>query len=365
MTARYADAMNDARPIVPATIGHGTARLLRLVRVSTVAMLAVLLFTVVLLKVAPLGYQGKVYPGVRIADIAVGGLSEAAALEQVRRRVAGLAEQPVTLSIDGQTLTLHRSDLGITYDVEASVDAAMAYGRGSGITQGFVNGASRDKGGVMIPLSIQFNADQFNAYLDGIQAKLGSGPRDASVTIDGTDVVITPAVDGWDIDRAAVQTALLGQISGLSPVTLTSSRQRQSAAITTKQAVAVKGGIDQALAEPVTLKLGTEEWTIAPEQLAAAVRVQPDSDGVLTATLDSARVDAMVATIAQNVDAEATDAWVQDLGTHQWLVPAKQGRTLRRDDLTRALASAFAHGEHTVELVALPKASHQKSRPKR
>lgn len=88
----------------------------------------------------------------------------------------------------------------------------------------------------MIPLSIQFNADQFNAYLDGIQARLDSGPRDASVTIRGTDVVVIPAVDGLDIDRAAVQTALLDQIGGLSPVAVTSSRQQQSAAITAARA---------------------------------------------------------------------------------------------------------------------------------
>lgn len=68
------------------------------------------------------------YPGVRIADIAVGGLSEAAVLELVQSRAAALAEQPVTLGIDGQTLTPRPGDLGITYDVKASVEAAMAYG---------------------------------------------------------------------------------------------------------------------------------------------------------------------------------------------------------------------------------------------
>lgn len=355
MTARHIDAMHDARPIVPAapaTIGYGTARILRFVRVSTMAMLAVLLFTVVLLRVAPLGNDGNVYSGVRIADIEVGGLSEAAALELVQSRTVALAEQPVMLSFDGQTLTPRPRDLGITYDAETSVDAAMAYGRKSGTTHGFMNAASRDEGSAMIPLSIQFNADQFNAYLDGIQARLGSGPRDASVAIDGTDVVVTPAVDGWGIDRAAVQTALLDQIGGLSPVAVTSSRLRQSAAITTEQAVAVKGVIDRALAEQVTLTLGSEAWTITPEQLAAAVRVKPNGDGLLAAALDPADVDAMVATIAKNVDAGATDAWVQDLGTHQWLVPAKQGRTLQRDDLAQLLGLAFAHGEHTIGLVA-------------
>ena len=350
MRARHREATNDMRPIVPATIAYGTGRLLGLVRISTFAMLACLLFTVVLLKTDTLGYQGKVYPGIRIADIAVGGLPEAVAREHVRTRTAALAERPITLSIDGRTLTPHLHDLGITYDVETTVDAAMGYRRDSGIPHEFAKAVPHGEGSVVIPLSIQFDADRFDAYLDEVQTKMGSGPRDATVAIKGIDVVVTSAEDGWTIDRTALKSALLDQINGLQPVTVTSSRQPHSAAITTEQATAVKRAIDQALAKPITLKLGSEQWTIAPEQMATSVQVKPDGNGMLAATLDPTGVDAMVTTIAASVDAPATDAWVQDLGTHQWLVPATQGRRLRREDLAQSLVSSFSRGKHTVEI---------------
>lgn len=351
MGTHRTDVMKNARITVLPNIGHGIPRILRSLSVSTMAMFAILLSAAILFTVAPLGHEGKIYPGVRVADIAVGGLSETAAREHVQSRTSALAGQPITLSVGDQTWTPYPDDLGITFDVAETVDAAMAYGRKAGAGNVFLNATGRNEGSVTIPLSVGFNADQFHAYLDQIEVELRFRPHDASVTIDGTDVAVTPAQDGWAIDRTAVNTMMLDQINMSQPVTVTAPLQRQAAAITTEQAVATKVMIDQALAEPLTLMLGDEEWTIPPEQLAATVRVEPDGSGVLAATLDPARVDAMVATIAKDVDAEATGARVEDLDTHQWLVPAKRERTLDREELSRALASAFAHTEHTVDLV--------------
>lgn len=337
----------------PPALVQGTARVLRSVSVATIATVAVLLLTVVLRVAAPLGYEGRVFPGVRIAGIAVGGLNETAALKHLQSETAVLAEQSVMLHVDDRTWTPRPADLGITYDPEQSVDAAMAVGRNNASGNDAANPTIRDAGLGTIPVSIQFDVDQFNAYFDRIETELGSGPRDAGVTVDGLDVMIAPARDGWAIDRTAVQALVLDQITMLQPVTVTVPLQWQAAAVTTEHATATKSAIDQALAEPLSLTLDDQEWAIAPEQLAAAVRVGPDEGGTLTVTLDAATLDAMVTTIAAEIDGETTNAWVQDLGTHQWLVPAQPGRMLQREEFARALQSAFAHGEHTIDLHGL------------
>ncbi|HEV2067520.1 MAG TPA: VanW family protein [Thermomicrobiales bacterium] len=345
MRARQHDAVNGPSAHVPLALGQGIASVLRSVSVATMALLAVLLLAVFLLAFAPLGYEGKVLPGVRIAGIAVGGLSETAALARVQDHTASLAEQPVTLTVDGQTWTPLPGDLGITYDPEQAVDAAMAVGRND-----VPNPTTHDAGLGMLPLSIQFNAVQFNAYLNQIEAELGFGSRDAAVTINGLDVMVTPAQEGWVIDRTAVQVIVRNQVDALQPVTVSVPLQKQAAAISTEQAEATKAILDQALAEPLTLMLGDREWAIAPEQFGPAVRVTAGEGGTLTVTLDAEGLDALVAPIAADIETETKDAWVQDLGTHQWLVPAQQGRTLQRGEFARALGSAVAHGQHSLDL---------------
>lgn len=351
MRVRHSDAMSAGRTPVFANIGHGIARIPRSLSVSTMALLAVLLLAVILLALAPLGYDGKAYPGVRIGGIAIGGLSEPDALKHLQTHAAALVEQPITLSVDGQAWTPRPADLGISYDADQSVDAAMAYGRNADFESESLNATFRDDGSVMIPMSIRFDADRFDAYLDQIEAELGPGPVNATVTIDDTDVVVTPAQDGWTIDRTAVQTMMRDQINLGQPVSVTVPLQKQSAAISTEHAAATKAMIEQALAGPLVLTLGDQQWAISPEQLAAAVRVEPDEAGSLVATLDPKRVNGMVAGIAKDVDVEPTDAWVQDLGTHQWLVHAKQGRRLQREELSQELASVFAQGARTIALV--------------
>lgn len=308
MRVRHSDAMSAGPTPVFANIGHGTARILRSLSVSTIALLAILLLAVILFTVAPRGYEGTIYPDVQIAGIAVGGLSEAAAQEHVQSRTSALAEQPVTLSVDGHTWTARPADLGITFDADQSVDAAMAYGRNADFASESLDGTSRNGRSNVFPLSIQFDADQFHAYLDRIEAKHGTKPLDATVTIDGTDVLVTPSQDGLVIDRTTVQTEVLDQITMLQPVTVTVPLQRQAAAITTEHATATKAVIDQALAKPATLTLGDQQWTITPAELAAAVRVGPDAGGSLAVTLDHATLEPKVAEIAKDVDAEPTDA---------------------------------------------------------
>ena len=351
MRVGHIESMSGGIANVRPSVGPGFAHILRSLSVSTKSVLAVLLFAGIVSALVPLGHEGKVYPGVQIAGIAVGGLTEAAALDHVHRRTETLAEQIVALNADGRTWTPRRADLGITYDSQQSVGAAMAYGRNAGITSEFQNARSRAEESVTVPLSVRFDADQFNAYLDQIEGEQGTRPLDAAVTIDGTDVLITHAQDGWTIDRNALQTMVLDQIATLQPLTVSVPVQSQAAAVTTENATATKTVIDRALAEPFILMLSDQQWTIAPEQLAGAVRTVPDGSGALAITLDAATLDTVVATIAVDIDAEAKDAWVQDLGTHQWLVPSQQGRTLDREELSKALETAFVQGEHMIDLV--------------
>ena len=348
MRARQLDAWYGPTSDLLRTHVYGPVRVLRSLSISTFALLAVLLGAVLLVVFAPVG-DGNIVPGVHIAGIAVGGLSETAAQAQVQDHTATLAEQPLTFTVDDQSWTPLPADLGITFNVEESIDAAMAHGRHSGI-QADPGARSRDAASAMIPVSIRFNAEHFDAYLDRIETGTRSEPRDAAVTIEGMDVVVTPAQDGWTVDRTAVAAMVRDQINLGQPISVTVPLQRHPAAITTQQANATKGVLDEALAEPLTLTLGDQVWTFAPERLAGALQDMADGGSTLTTTSELASLDALVAPIAADIETQTKDAWVQDLGTHQWLVPAQQGRTLRRGELSTALASAFARGEHTVDL---------------
>jgi len=333
MGSCQSNAMDGARADhVPAST-HWMARMIRLTRVAAIAIFTNLLLAILLTMASSLGHHGKVVAG-----------------EDGRDGAASLAEQPVTLTADGRTWTPLLGDLGITYHARASGDAETPPGGDADVEndeyQGGTLGGART---VIGPMSVRFDSDRFDAHLDRIEDELDGRPVDASVTVDGTDVVVAPGRDGWAIDRVAVKMTLLVQIVGREPVVVALPLRRQPAAITTEHAEALKAAIDRALALPFILKVDDQQWTVAPERLADAVRVERNGEGRLTATLDSRSTDALVAEIAADINTGPTDAWVQDLGTHQWLVPSRRGRTLHREALIQSFESAIANGEHVIE----------------
>ena len=320
-------------------------------RAAAGAIVALLLAPIVLLALLALTSRGEVLPRVRVADVPVGGLSAAEARDRVGARAAALAGQPLALSFGDRRWAPLPADLGVAYDVEASVAAAMAHGRETDRLAGLLRAARLARDPATIPLAVAFDRGRFEAYLDRLDAEIGTPPVDAAVSLTGTEVAVTPARDGRGVDRAAARQALAAQIARLQPGSIALAEQPKPAAVGTDQATAVKTTLDRAFAAPLALTLGDESWSISPAELAAAARVS-GGDGAqpLSAGLDGAALTALVDRIAAEVDAPTSDARVDDLGTHHRLVPAVRGRTLRRDELARAVQEAFAAGTHAVEL---------------
>ncbi|HVL24115.1 MAG TPA: peptidoglycan binding domain-containing protein [Thermomicrobiales bacterium] len=319
-------------------------------RAALWTVLAAFVVAVAVVAVSLVDARGQVLPGVRVADVPVGGLTEAAAVEQVRARIDTLATQPVTLTIGDQSWTASPEELGITYDAPGSVDAALAFGREHDYARGFLHATRLDQRPVTVPLGISFDGAAFDAFLDHVDTQIATTPEDAAVSIDGLAVTVAPSTDGVMVDRAVARTAVLEHITSLDTLTIALPTTARQAAISTEDANAAKDVIDRGLAAPFTLTLDSEVWSVAPEELAPAVRAHPSGDGTLAVTLDRAGLDTIVAGIATQVDGPPTDARVEDMGTHQRLVPSREGRAVDREKLGEALRQAFADGEHVVGL---------------
>lgn len=346
MNFHQAAAMDDGRADRAHGGAGGTRRRLRIGAIGVTALFLNLSVALVPPQVSSLIDD----IGITSAIIPVNGLGETLARDHPPEQSVAPSERTATLSIDDWSWSPLLTDLGIDYEAAELDDASLGHESNE-----YQNEPADAPQPAMIPGSLRFDAERFDAYLDRIEDELDRRPVDASVTIDGVNVEITPARAGSVIDRVAVRMTLLVQIVDRDPVVVELPLRPQSAAVSTKRAEATKALIDRALAQPFILKLRDEQWTVPPEQLADALRVNRDGAGTLTAALDPASMHALVIGLAAEIDAGPTDAWVQDLGTHQWLVPSRWGRTLHRDALIESFGSAIANGQHTIDLAVTEK----------
>lgn len=314
-------------------------RVTGLLRPTTWAMLGFLLVFPLVMTISTVQSHGVFPAGTQVGDVAVGGMTYASAQKAVDERIVNLQEQPAHVVVGGQTWTSLPADLGMTYDGDASLAAVPA------------SGEDRQPGtGKAAPIVITFNTDVFSAFIDGLEQELGGGAVDASVTIDGLEVTVTPAMPGMVIDREAIEATLLEQVSSLQPISLTAEASSADALITTAEAEDARAQVERVLSGPYTLFLEEQTWTLAPEDVAPALRVIPVSGERLQLSWDATALNPVIARIAGDIDGEAEDSWVQDLGTKSWLVPATDGKYLDRDQLVVSLEESLATGDRDIAL---------------
>lgn len=312
-----------------------------------------LLLVLFLLALPTIAFQGHVAPSVWVGDVDVGGLTRAEARALIAARGTALAEQPVSFDHGDPKWTVLPADLGITYDTENSLAAALAFGRERDRVAGFLYFTRLARQPVLIPLAVHYDPARFETTVDRLDAEFSTPAVDAAIRVEGTDVSVVPSRDGWEVDRAAFRDELMARLEMLEKDSLTLPMVARPAEISTEQVAEVKEILDRSLSAPISLTLGGESWQLPPERLAGILRVtvtMTDGAASLVVDLDQQGLAPLIAEIAAEVDTVATEAAVEDLSGHQRLTASVRGRTLRRDDLTQAVRRAFAAGEHSLEI---------------
>ncbi len=325
----------------------------RLVRFAAALAGALVLAALVAVVALLDGSANGLPAGARIGDVAVGGLGEEAARARLTPRFEELAAQPVTFTLGEQTWSAPPAEIGISYDLEATLDAAASASTGStGSFPGRLFGTARaESGAVVVPLAIRLDQGAFGRFLDRLDTEVGSAPADASVAISGTAVSLVPSREGLLIDREAAQSALLPLLSTLEPVSVSLGQRPVPPAIGDEQGTALAAELERALAEPLIVSDGDQQWPVAANEVAALVRmtaIERNGSRELAATLDDAGLGALIERLAAEIDTESSDAWIEDRGGWSFLVPATNGRTLRRDDLAAAFRDGLLSGVHEI-----------------
>ena len=142
-------------------------------------------------------YDGAAKPGVTVLGADVGGKSR----NQIEAAIRRWAARPVTIRAGGRTFHVARGWL-VSVDARATAERALA----AGSPLSLVVASRKDVKPVLA------RAGEARNVLEQI-ARAGTAPRSASVSLEGTHVVVTPARIGRQLDRAALLDRLAGDAS--------------------------------------------------------------------------------------------------------------------------------------------------------
>jgi vancomycin resistance protein YoaR len=142
--------------------------------------------------------HGKIYPGVEVGGVSLGGKTPEEAREIVEESTDGLREIDLT---GPEEFTLSSERLGVGFDASSTVDRAYAVGRQGSIPKRAVDRIGATWGTISVPLAVDYDRERLREGLSGVVATLATAPVEAGFEFNGGGVSVTKGRAGQEVDE--------------------------------------------------------------------------------------------------------------------------------------------------------------------
>ena len=264
-----------------------------------------------------LAYAGKIYPGVSVADIQLSGLTPAQAAARLTEQFAFPQKGRIFLQDGQMAWKVTPAELGLYLDPEHSVAQAYQIGRTSDLMSALLTQFHTSQAPVNLPPILVFDQRQGATYLSGvIAAQLNKPVVEASVGLNGVDVVVRSGQSGRQLDLAASLERITAQLQslqdGVIPLVMIES-QPVILDVTAQAELARK-----ILSQPLTIRMPDGQpdahgpWVFDVKTLASMLnleRVQnPDGSAVYEISVDSSKLRSYLQGLAPTLKLDPQNA---------------------------------------------------------
>lgn len=297
-------------------------------------------------------YRGRVYRGVSVAGIGLGGLTRDAAVARLDERAAAYTARPVRVVATAgekreQSWEIAPAEVGVRFDTATAADGALAVGRGGG---GWANfrawfGALLPFGGDDSTLPVALDEARLDEALQDWAPEVTHWPANATFMV-GKDgkLAVVPDQAGRGIDADASRAALLDHAARLAREPVRLPQVAVPAEINARMLRDIEAQANAATGQPLLVRLDGRDWTLASETLRAALDYRLEGERLVVA-LDRARVEPFFQIIADDVVAPGMNArLVPGPDGRYTIAPGEEGFTLDREVTLAAMNAALTEG---------------------
>ncbi len=329
------------------------------------AMLFSVVFTLVLflavILVVQVWFAGRIFPGVQVAGIPVGGLSPAEAAEKISAQITFPTQGRIVLKDNQNLWVASPQELGLFLDPGASATLAFRVGRDGNLLNRLADQFNAWYSGKNTSPVLLFDQRIAYIYLNRIAAVINRPVIEANLGLQGEEVIVRSGEIGRTLDIDASLALVSAQVQSLQegvvplvvketpPVILDASQQAELAR--------------RILSQPLTLTLPEGEsapgspWVFDRTTLASMLsieRVRNQAGEQYEVTLNSDMLITFLSKLAPDLRTYPQNArfiFNDDTRQLDLLQPAVIGRTLNVDATLRAIQEGLKQDQHTIPLV--------------
>ncbi len=308
-----------------------------------------------------LNYSGRVFPGVSVAGVDLSGMRP----EQAANRLAGSLTYPVTgnivFKLNDKLWAVKPAELGLFFDARTSANVAFSTGRQGDIFRRFGEQYGAWQHGMELSPLLVFDQRAAYNYILGIAKEVDIPTVEASLSINGTDVVVRPGQVGRSVDIDLTLQPLETQMRDMSDGMLPILMQEMPPVILDASAQAEIAR--KILSAPLVLSIpesgngGPGPWSFDQQSLANMLtieRVETEGSARYLVGLGVEQLRSFLEGIAPELSRQPENArFIFNDDTHQLEVirPAVIGRSLNIDSSIEQVNQRLSQGEHNISLV--------------
>jgi vancomycin resistance protein YoaR len=308
-------------------------------------------------------YAGRIFPGVTVAGIEVGGLSQSSAAARISDKLSYPQTGKILLQSTVRTWSFSPVGLGLFLDPEASARKALEIGRSGSLPQRIEEQFQTTFSGRPVAPNLVLDERMAQKQISVIAEQIDQPVSEPSLTLHGTEVVINPGQTGRTVDIPTTLAALREPLHYMRDAVVPLVMTETSPLISDVSAQADEAR--RILSEPLKLRLADDQpdapgpWTLSPEELAPMLtfeRIQDGGHPIYQVALNRVFIYAYLSKLATAIQKQPQNArFTFNDESHQLEVLEKSvtGRQLDIPKTFDHIQEELTKGSHEIQLELL------------
>lgn len=292
--------------------------------------------------------EGDIERGVVIGDLKMDEVSWEEARPMLEASFESYLETPIVVRVGERTVELTPAELGISYDLDATYEKALAVGRG-GLFDAVAERIVAHSRGYEVSPVVRVDAEQFLRTIGPLAEDVMRPPVNAVFYVENDAIAVAESQTGVGVDPSDTLEELLASAEVMESRTIELKTTVVEPEVSTGELQEILD--DAALLEDASLRLsdGNQAWSYSSDEILAFLTY--DSGEI---AVDTDAVASSLSLLGDSIKqlARSADIIREEDGTFS-ITEEQVERTLDVEASADAIAEAILDGQSEVELVVI------------
>lgn len=280
-------------------------------------------------------YHGRILPGVRFGTTDLGGLTYQQAEKQITDNLASFWRSPIQVRSGGRVWRSSLNDLGVGYDIVATLENAKRIGRGRHLIDTVITPVYAFSRGDIVQPALVVQSRPLDEFIVKVAKEVDQPAIEPHITLTSGTVTIAPGKTGQIIDQDALHALLADHLQRLDTQQIDAPIMADGPLGSAEQLRALQQQAQKILVAPFKLTSGEQTFEIPIAELTTWLAITNDGRNDVKLGLDRKTVEASLAEHCSEVVIDQ-----EDQVTYRTLQPTKpivEGRDGQRIDIDKTL----------------------------